>query len=235
MEQNMTSDKKTARIAGLFYLILAITGVYSIMYVPSQIMVRGDVAATARNILTHEFLFRTGVISDLVSNTIFVFLVLVLYRLFKQVNGRQAKLMVALVIVQIPAVFINEGFNIASLMILKGDILKTFELSQKQDLALLFIKINFYGTMTLEMFWGFWLIPFGQLVWRSGFIPRILGALLIINGIAYIILSSTFLLLPGYLDLVSKLTMPLLFLGELPMMLWLLIKGVKNTNPVGTQ
>ena|ERR1039457_5215567 len=113
----MTSDKKTARIAGLLYLLLAITGAYSILYVPSQIMVRGDVAATAVKILSHEFLFRTGIINDLVSNTIFVFLVLLLYRLFRQVNGHQARLMVALVIVQIPAVFINEGFNIASLIV----------------------------------------------------------------------------------------------------------------------
>jgi hypothetical protein len=227
-EQNMSTDKKTARLAGLLYLFLAITGAYSLMYVPSQIMVRGDAAASAGNILSHEFLFRTGIISDLISNTIFVFLVLLLYRLFRQVNRHQARLMVALVLVQIPTVFIMEGFNIASLMILKGGILKTYEISQQQDLAMLFIKINYYGTMTLEMFWGVWLIPFGQLVYKSGFIPRILGVFLIINGIAYIIVSFTFVLLPGYMDLVSKLTMPLLFLGEIPIMLWLLIKGVNE-------
>ena len=80
----------------------------------------------------------------LISNTIFVLLVLVLYRLFKQVNENQAKLLVALVVVQIPAVFIMEAFNITSLMIFKGEILKTFELSQRQDLAMLFLKINDY-------------------------------------------------------------------------------------------
>lgn len=234
MELTMTPDKKTARLAGFLYVLLAITGAYSLMYVPSQIMVRGDVAATAGKILSNEFLFRTGIISDLVSNTIFVLLVLVLYRLFRQVNEHKARLMVALVMVQIPAVFINEGFNIASLMILKGDVLKTIELGQRQDLALLLIKINYYGTMALELYWGLWLIPFGQLVWRSGFIPRILGVLLIINGIAYILLSFTFLLFPGYLDLVSKLTMPLLFIGELPIMFWLLIKGV-NIKKINDQ
>ena len=116
-----------------------------------------------------------------------MFLALALYRLFKQVNERQAKLLVALVIVTIPAVFIMEAFNITSLMILKGEVLKTFELSQRQDLAMLFLKINDYGTLTLEMFWGLWLIPFGQLVYKSEFIPRILGVFLILNGVAYII------------------------------------------------
>ena len=153
------------------------------MYVPSQIMALDDPATTAKNILSNEFLFRTGIIGDIISNTIFVFLALALYRLFKEVNGHQAKLMVALVIVQIPAVFIMEAFNITSLMLFKGEILKTFELTQRQDLAMLFLKMSNYTTIILEMFWGLWLFPFGILVYRSGFIPRILGVFLILNGI----------------------------------------------------
>ncbi len=90
-------------------------------YIPSQINTRDDAVTAAQNILSNEFLFRTGIINDLISSTIWVFLVLILYRLFKQVNERQAKLLVALVIVQIPTVFIMEAFNITSLMIFKGD------------------------------------------------------------------------------------------------------------------
>ncbi len=231
MKNEITSLKKTARLAGLWYLLLAITGVYSIIYVPSKIMVRGDAVATANNILANEFLFRTGIISDLISNTIFMLLVLVLYRLFKQVNEHKAKLMVALVIVQIPAVFFMEAFNITSLMILKGEILKTFELNQRQDLAMLFLKINDYGTLTLEMFWGLWLLPFGQLVYKSGFIPRMFGVLLIIGGMAYIIESLTHLLLPNYGAFVSQYTFVFYAIGELSIMLWLSIKGAKNNIP----
>src|SRR4030066_2234672 len=211
MEEKTTSLKKTARIAGLWYLLLAITGAYSIIYVPTKIMVRGDAVATANNILANEFLFRTGIISDIISSTIFVFLVLVLYRLFKQVNERQAKLMVALVIVQIPAVFIMEAFNITSLMILKGEILKTFELTQRQDLAMSFLKINDYGTLPLEIFWGLGLIPFGLLVYKSGFIPRFLGVWLIINGFAFLPISFPGLLLTRYEDVVSNIAFPALF------------------------
>ena len=194
------STKKTARIAGLLYLLLAITGAYSIIYIPSKIIVPGDVAATANKILANEFLFRTGIISDLISNTIFVVLVLVLYRLFRQVNTNNAKLMVALVIVQIPL---------------------------RQDLAMLFLSINSYGTIAIEMFWGLWLLPFGLLVYKSGFIPRVFGYLLIIGGAAYIIESLTHILLPDYSAFVSQFTIVLYTIGELSIIFWLLIKGVK--------
>ena len=229
MENKVTSLKKTARLAGLLYLILVITGVYSIIYVSSKIIVLEDTITTSKNILTNEFLFRTGIISDLISNTIFMLLVLVLYRMFKQVNEYQAKLMVALVVVQIPAVFIMEALNITSLMIFKGEILQTFELNQRQDLAMLFLKINNYGTLILEMFWGLWLLPFGLLVYRSGFIPRIFGILLIIAGIAYMNDSLVSLLFPNYSAFVNQPTLLLVAIGEISITLWLLIKGVKNT------
>ena len=225
METNESSPKKTARLAGLLYLIWAITGVYSLLYVPSKIMVRGDAVATANKILAHEFLFRTLIVNDLISSTLWVFLVLVLYRLFKSVSERQANLLVALVIVQIPAVFVMEAFNIASLMIVKGEILKTFELTQRQDLAMLFLKINDYGALTLEMFWGLWLFPLAILVYRSRFLPRFLGVWLIINGFAYLAISFAGLLLPRYEDMVSNIAWPAVF-GELAFMLWILVMGV---------
>ncbi len=228
MENKVYSLKKTARLAGILFLLLVITGVYGVFYVSTQIIVLGDAVTTAQNILANEFLFRTGIINDIVSNTIFVFLALALYRLFKQVNERQAKLMVILVVVQIPAVFIMEAFNITSLMLFKGEILKTFELNQRQDLAMLFLKINDYGTLTIEMFWGLWLIPFGQLVYKSGFIPRIFGILLIIAGIAYMNGSFVSLLFPSYSAFVNQPTLLLVAIGEISITLWLLIKGIKN-------
>lgn len=227
METNLSSLKKTARLYGLLYLIWILTGVYGIFYVPSQINMRGDAVTTAQNILANEFLFRTYIMNDIISNAIWVFLVLALYRLFKQVNERQSKLMVALVIVQIPVVFFMESLDITSLMILKGEVLKTFELHQRQDLATLLLKINDYGTLTLEMFWGLWLFPLAILVYSSRFLPRFLGVWLFINGFAYLVLSFTALLLPQYKDIVFNIAFPAM-LGEVAFMLWLLIKGVKT-------
>lgn len=233
MENEIASRKNTARLAGLLYLIWIITGLYAMFYIPSQINIRTDAVTAAQNILSNEFLFRTSIMNDLISSTIWVFLVLVLYRLLKPVNERQAKLMVALVIVQIPTVFIMEAFNITSLMILKGEILKTFELGQRQDLAMLFLKINEYGVWALELFWGLWLFPIAILVYKSRFLPRFLGIWLIIDGFALLVLSFTALLLPQYKDMVFKIAFPAM-LGEFAFMMWLLIKGAKNNIPTIT-
>lgn len=231
LENEIASLKKTARLAGLLYLIWILTAIYGLMYVQPKTIVEGDAVATAAKILANEFLFRTGIVNGIISSIVWVLIGLTLYRLFKHINERQAKLLVALVIVQIPVGFFMEALNITSLMLFKGEILKTFELGQRQDLAMLFLKINDYVTIALEMFWGLWLFPFGQLVYKSGFIPRILGVFLILNGIAYIIHCFTHLLLPNYQALVFQFATPIWTLGEISIMLWLLIKGVKNNIP----
>lgn len=228
MEMNSGLLKNISRIAGILYLFLIITGVFGVMYLPSQILVTGDTVSTAKNIISKELLFRTGVLNDIISNTIFLFLALVLYRLLKSVNEHQAKIMFALVIVQIPFVFIMEAFNITSLMILKGEVLKTFEINQRQDLAMLFIEINNYGTLSLEMFWGLWLLPFGILVYKSEFIPRIFGILLLVGGFAYIFDSTIGILIPSYSSFVKYPTLLLVAIGEVSITLWLLIKGIKT-------
>ena len=227
MDEKVNPLKRTARFAGLLYLMSAIIFPYGVIYVPSQIMVRGDVATTANNILANEFLFRTGIVGNLIGQVIFVLLVLVLYRLLKQVNEHQAKFMSALVIAGVSIAFIGEVFKITALMILKGGILESTEPDQMNDLVTILLKLGSYGTQMVQLYWGLWLIPFGHLVYRSGFIPRILGVLLILNGIAYMILCFTFLLFPDNQTIIVKIATPFLFLGEFPILLWLLIKGVK--------
>ena len=235
MEKQVSPFKKTARRAGLLYLIWIITGIYGVMYVPSKTIVKGDAVATAVKILANEFIFRTGIINGIISSAVWVLIGLTLYRLFRNVHQDHAKLMVALVVVQIPAAFITEALSIASLMLFKDDSLKSFDLSQRQELAMLFLRINDYITIALEMFWGLWLFPFGYLVYKSGFIPRILGVFLILAGVAYVLHCFTHLLFPDYQALVFQLATPIWMLGEISIMLWLLIKGVKDTMPVGEQ
>ena len=227
----MNSHKKTARLAGALYFIWVIAGLYGFFFLPSQTVVKGNAAATANKILANELLFRTGIVNDIITNTLWVFIVLILYRLFKQVNERQSRLMVALVLVQVPAVFFMGALNIASLMLFKGEILKTFEVAQRQDLAMMFLKFNGYGSLILETFWGLWLFPFGYLVYKSGFIPRIFGIFLILNGVAYVIHSFTSLLFPDYQATVRLFAFPFWILGEISIMLWLLIKGVRAQQP----
>ena len=116
------------------------------------------------------------------------------------------------------------------LLVVSG--LSTFELNQKQDISMLLLRIHRYGLATLQIFWGLWLIPFGLLVYKSGFIPRILGVLLLINGAGYIVESLTFLLFQRSDYLFVRQFTFVTYFGELIMMLWLLIKGVKTQSSI---
>lgn len=228
MEEKIVSLKKTARLAGLLYLVPGILAFYSLMYVPGQIIDRNDAITTSKNLLLNEFMFRTSIASHLISVTMLLFLAFTLYKLFKQVNEHQAKLLVTLVAIQLPIVFLLEIFDITSLMILKGLVFKTFTALPLQDLSMLFIKIHGYGIMTLEIFWGLWLIPFGLLVFKSGFIPRMLGILLILAGVGYIIDSLTFILFPASRGLTQTVAFIFSGVGEGSTILWLLFIGVKD-------
>jgi len=136
-------------------------------------------------------------------------------------------LLVGFVIAQVPVSFLLASFDVAALMTAKGEILKSFNAVQRQDYAMLFLKIKSFGIVVLEIFWGLWLFPFAKLVYRSGFIPRVFGIFLLVNGIAYLLVPTTFILLPQYKATVQQYIFPLLF-GELAIMLWLLIVGARE-------
>ncbi len=223
----MHPTDKAARVAGAVYLLLAVTTAFSLIYIPRTLIVRGNATATANNILAHETLFRLGIVADLISAVIFIFLVLALYRLLNGVNKTHASLMVTLVLVSAAVGFMNVLSNIAALTLFRGaDFLAVFEKPQRDALAMLFLGLSGQGIVINEIFWGLWLFPFGVLVFRSGFLPRFLGVWLIINGFAYLPMSFTGLLLPQYEDMVSNIAFPAL-LGEMAVMLWLVIKGAK--------
>ena len=232
----MESKRKTARIAGVLYLIMAVTGLFGIMYVPSTIIVSGDATATVSNIKASELLFRIGIVSNLICQTTFIFLVTVLYRLFKEVNRRHALLMLALVVASVPIAFLNMLNQIIALQLLSGsDFLKAFETEQLNALVMVFLNLYHEGVAVVEIFWGLWLLPFGLLVFKSGFVPRIFGVLLIIACSAYLTESVIHLLLPRYGQTVVLIVSMPQAVGELAMMLWLLIKGVRDQKAVAFQ
>jgi len=224
----MHPTDKAARVAGAIYLLLVVTAPLRLIYIPSALFVRGNATATANNIAAHESLFRLGIVSDLLSGTICIFLVLALYRLLKGVDQGHAVLMVILGGLMVtPIYFLNSLNDAAALMLVRGaDFLSVFEKPQRDALAMLFLRLHHHGVVANEIFWGLWLFPFGVLVFRSGFLPRVLGVWLIINGFAYLTISFTGLLLPEYESMVFNSALPAT-LGEIAIMLWLLIKGAK--------
>jgi len=216
---------KAARIAGLLYLSLVLTGPFSLIYVPNKLIVRGDTTATAGNILAHEMLFRSGVVANLVGTVLFICLGIALYRLLSGVNQTQAWLMVSFVLVSSAIAFMNEVNNLAALILFRGDdFLSVLDLTQRNALGMLFIRLHGQGIVVNQIFWGLWLFPFGVLVYQSRFLPRILGVWLVLNCFAYLASSFTSLLASQYSNLIDRITFPILF-GEMAIMLWLLIRG----------
>jgi hypothetical protein len=219
--------KKAARIAGAVYLSLVLTAPFSLLYVPGKLIVRGNAAATASNILTHEMLFRLCIVSELLSSVIFICLGLALYRLLCGVNKTWAGAMLALVLVSAAVGFLNVLNYVAALTLIHGtEFLGAFETPQRYALGMLFLRLHGQGELMNEIFWGLWLFPFGLLVFRSGFLPRFLGVWLMLACLVWVALSLTALLLPPYYEAAFKMAQPVLF-AELAIMLWLLIKGAK--------
>ena len=224
----MNSTKKTARIAGVLYLVNGMTGFFGIIYVPGRLIVSGNATATANNILASERLFRLGIASELICAVEFVFLFWILYRLLGGVNKTHASLMVILGLVFVPIMVVNTLSEIGALMLLhSADYLSVFDKRQLETMAMLFLDLHRYGYVVGWIF-GLFHFHFGVLVFRSGFLPRILGVLLIAACFGYLVDSLTPLLLPGYANIVGRFASIPLTLGEPAIILWLLIRGAKD-------
>jgi hypothetical protein len=230
----MTSLSRKARIAGLLYLTL-MTAPLRLIYIPSKLFVAGNSSATANNIAANETLFRLGILSDLFTATMGIFLTLALYGLFKAVDKGLARLIVILGALTVtPIYFVNTINDAAALLLARGsDFLSAFDKPQRDAFVMVFLRMHGQGVLANEVFWGLWLFPFGLLVYRSGFLPRILGVWLMLNCFAYLATSVTGILWPQYEQRVSNWVFPVMF-GELAIMVWLIIMGAKERQPVAS-
>lgn len=226
----MTSNQRTARIAGLLYLIVVLTGIFYLIYIPSKLIVWNSAPATFKNISDSESLFRLGIFSGLICYTAFLLLPLVLYKLFKPVNKVYALLMVVFAEVSVPMAFINFGNEFSVLtLISKSDYLKVFEIDKLHAQVLLYLHFYNNGNQIISIFSGLWLFPLGYLIFKSGLLPKILGILLMIGCFGYLIDFIAGFLIPGYnkMEISNYVILPA-SVGEIGTCLWLLIRGAKN-------
>jgi Domain of unknown function (DUF4386) len=223
----MPSLKKTARIAGLWYLGFVL-GPFYLMYVPSQTVVRNDAAATAARVLAHETLFRWAMLAETAGAIIFIGLALALYRLFADVDRHLARQLVALVLVSSTLGLVTVVFSAAALLIFRGgDPFSALDAHTREAVGMLLVRMRGQAYGVNEMFWGLWLLPFGWLVVCSRFLPRWLGYWLLLDGSAWIVLSVTWFLVPSHADTLFRYLQPI-FMAEIAAMLWLLIMGAKE-------
>ena len=222
-KENINSPQTTARIAAIIFLIIFCLGISAELFIRPDIIVPGDAATTFNNIMASESLFRLSLVSDLIRQIFMVLLVLVLYKLLKPVNKNIALFMVIFALVCVPMVMLNELNHFAALLLSRGtDYLTAFKADQLHAQVMFFLNLHEYGTFIPQIF-SFWLLLQGYLVFKSGFLPRILGILLMIGGLCYPIQAILFFLFPNFDAMIFGL---FAFIGELLFYLWLLIKGV---------
>ena len=223
----MTSLKRTARIAGLWYLGFTL-GPFYLLYVPSQTVVNNDAAATAARVLGHETLFRWGMLAETLGVIIFIGLSLALYRLFEGVDRHRARQLVALVLVSSALSLASVVFSATALLVFRdGAAIAGFDEHARGAIGMLLISMHGQATGINQTFWGLWLLPFGWLVVRSRFLPRWLGYWLLLDGVAWVVIGIAWFLAPQYNAALFRYLQPVFF-AELAATLWLLIMGARE-------
>lgn len=224
------SNKRIARVAGLLYLGVVLTGIFSLMYAPSKLIVPNNPTLTLQNITSSEVLFRLWIVIGLLCYTFFLFLPLQLYKLLNPVNENYAKLMVLLAVLSVPVFFLNSQnlFSILSL-INDGQTKTGFSNAQIQTQVMLYLDQYNNGMRIVHLFSGLWLFPFGYLVFKSGFLPKILGVLLMLGCFGYLLNFVGHTLIADYskFGVSSYIRLPA-SIGEIGTCLWLLIMGAKE-------
>lgn len=226
------SQREAVTVLRWLFPIWALIGMFSLQYVPTTLIVFEDVAVTVSNISANELLFRAGIAGSLVTQLIHILAVIAMYKLFKSVDKPLASLLVILGLVGVPIAMFNEFNQFAVLILLSGvEYLNVFGVEQLQSLIMFFLSLYQEGMMIATIFWGLWLFPYGLLVKKSGYFPKILGILVVVAGIGYTLAAFVHFLFPEYGSVISFLDF--LTMGEVVFMVWVLFKGAKLPSDEG--
>lgn len=234
MDASSDTARLTARMAGTVYCCLGVLTVFGYFHAP---LVQSDPSVLAGTIARASHLrFGIAVVVDALSAVLAIPLGLLLFRLFASVDKSQALLMALLLIIAVPISFVLATEYVSARAWLVGaEMGSAFSLEQRTAYALAALRVHSHGVMTLELFWGLWLLPFGTLILKSRYLPRTIGVLLIVAGTAYVMHSIVSLMWPGMrVPAYERVTMLARAAGEFPVMLWLLIRGADVRNMAST-
>lgn len=225
----MIPSKKAARLAGFLWLLMFVFGPIA-QIARDKLFIAGDMGVTANNINANEFLFRIGFVSDLIMMIVYVLLSLALYKLFSEVNKNLSIIMVIFVMLGTSINMINLLNEFSALHMLSGtEYLSAFTDAQLQAKAMLSYDLYLHGYEIANIYFGLWLIPLGLLVYKSGFLPKALGILLIVGGSGLLMNVFVHFLFPSYLIINAILLIPQI-IAEILFMLWILIRGINESK-----
>jgi Domain of unknown function (DUF4386) len=225
--------RKMGRIAGVLYLVIIAAGIFAQFFVRGSLVVPGDAATTASNILASKSLFRLGIVSDLVMIMADVAIGLIFYVLLRPVNNSLSLLAAFFRLAQATILGINLLNLFIALQFLSGaGYLAALGTRQAHALALVFLQAHTTGYSLGMVFFGFSILVLGYLISKSGYLPRLLGLLLALASLGYLTDSLASFALPNYTDMFTLVA----FVAELALCLWLLVKGVnvpQTREPLG--
>ncbi len=215
--------QRYARIAGVLFLLSMVAGGFGEAYVPSKLIVSADPTATAANLRNFDFLYRLGFAAFLIESLCDITLVLILYALLKPVSKELSLLAAFFGLIGTALFAFAELFYFAPPLILGRAYLNTFTPDQLNSLALLSLKFYGYAGMIFTAYYGMSWIVRAYLIFRSGYLPKLLGVLMAIGGIGFVVRNFLLVLAPAY---ASDVLLMLMFPGGLTMTVWLLVKGI---------
>jgi hypothetical protein len=223
----MEKQRKQARTAGLLYLALVVLGILNMIVIPGQYVVRGDPVATIANIQAAEPVFRLGIIVGVLSDAVYILLAFAFYRLLAPVGRTAATLLVVFAAAGAGLGLVSAAARLNVLTVVDiAPFLTAFTAEQLQAQAILSLRSASNLLRVAELFWGLWLFPLGLLVFRSGFLPRAFGVLLMAGSFGYAISFFANILWPVYATTSLPMLVPLpAHIGEIGIMLWLVIVG----------
>lgn len=216
----------TARLAGGLYLVVVLTGLFSLLYVPSQVALSGDAPAVLARIQAAEPLFRWGIAAFIVKQVAFLLLPLALYRLLRSAGPAAATVMVALVVVSVPIALVALQGRVALLGLTQA------ALAPPQLALAVHLAVSDYrnGMLLTQLFWGLWLLPLGWLVLCTRVVPRLLGWCLLAGGLGYAVQVLGAVVAPQAASgIMDWLTLPAA-VGEIGTCLWLLVRGAPRSG-----
>jgi len=214
--KNFLTQKDAVKSLRILYSIWVVVGIFSLMYVPSKIITT-DAGQIAKNIIENELLFKFGIVGSLVSSLLFIFVVIMLYHLFKSVSRMCTLNMMVFALVSVPIAMISTLGLIMALELAPSN----------ESLMIMFLNFNDQGIIIASIFWGLWLFPLGNLIKKSGYFPRYVGPAVMLGGLGYLFGSFAKLLLNDAEKIMWLFD--LLTFGEMVFIVWLIIKGANLT------
>jgi hypothetical protein len=227
------SKRKTVSWLRILYPVWTVIAMASLMYVPAAVLVEGDAALTARQLLSNELLYHLSIAGSLLTQLIHIIMVCLFWQLFKTVDRNLAGLFLIFGLVSVPIAMLNVSYLFSAHWVLSSpEVLNSFSAEQVEAWMMFFLNLNDKGLLIAQIFWGLWLLPIASLIYKSGYFHKITGHFLVIAALGYVMASFGNIIYPTARSSMIFTIFTIMSMGEILFMLWVVIAGARLPNEI---